>query len=222
MATTLHTETRAERGKNQARRLRRDGRIPGVVYGETGGSPAAGSIALRVDPHAVTKILRSAAGINTLIGLSVDDGASEQVMVKDYLVHPLSQELMHVDFCRVSMDKIVTVAVQVKLIGESEGVKLESGVLEFVHRQIRIECRPGDIPEHIAIDVSHLKVGQGVRLRDLLEGASWKPATEANTLIVQVLAPKGKAVEDSAEVETEIETAGADVKKKVGGKKTAD
>ena len=212
MATTLHTETRTGRGKNQARQLRRDGRIPGVVYGDTGGASAVGPIALSVDPHTLTKILRSDAGVNTLIGLSVDDGAPSQVLIKDYLVNPLSRALLHVDFYRVAMDKLITVVVPVLLTGESEGVKQQAGMLEFIHREIPVECLPGDIPEHIEVDVTHLMLGQGVRVRDVLEPARWTPAIDVDTLIVHVIAPKVEEEATEEEATDETVAAAADEK----------
>jgi large subunit ribosomal protein L25 len=189
METTLTAERRDSRGKNEARRLRREGRIPGVVYGSTadGGRDAT---AIAVDPKALLKILHSESGVNTLISLSVGDGGGTRVLVKEYQLDPITHQLLHADFYRVAMDKVITVTVPVLLKGESRGVKQQGGLLDFVHRDLEIECLPGDIPEHIEVDVSELMLGQSVRLRDVMTDPRWKPVSEPDTMIVHVVPPK--------------------------------
>ena len=172
--------------------------MPGVVYGESGASLAAGSVAISVDPNALSRILRSESGVNTLIWLTVDAGEPRQVLIKDYQVNPITRALLHVDFYRVAMDRAITVTVPIELTGEAEGVKVQGGLIEFVQREIAVECLPSDIPEHITVDVSALTIGQSVRVGDLLEGASWRPVAEADTLLVHVIAPK---VEEEEAVE---------------------
>ena len=203
METTLNAEPRSERGKNLARRLRRGGRIPGVVYGEAGGS---GALAVSVEPEEVSRVLHSDAGANTLIGLTVGDGDSSKVLIKDYQVDPVSHRLLHVDFYRVAMDKVITVTVRIELTGEAEGVKVQGGLIDFVQREVAVACLPSEIPEHIEVDVSPLTIGQGVRLKDLLGAASWRPVSDPETLIVHVIAPRLEAEEETeAEVEGEGE-----------------
>ena len=208
MDTTLQSETRSERGKNVARRLRRNGRLPGVVYGDSGGQSARDAVAVSVDPGALSRILRSDAGVNTLIGLTIDSGQPSQVLIKDYQLSPITRELLHVDFYRVAIDKVITVTVPVELTGEAEGVKMQGGLVAFEQREFAIECLPTEIPDHIEVDVSGLMIGQGVRVRDVLEGVSWKPVTDADTLIVHVVAPK---VEEEPEAEEEEAAAEAGV-----------
>lgn len=208
METTLNAELRSERGKNLARRLRRDGRIPGVVYGEGGGSGGSGAIAVSVGPEEVSRVLHSEAGANTLIGLTVGGGDSSKVLIKDYQVDPVSHRLLHVDFYRVAMDKVITVTVRIELTGEAEGVKVQGGLIDFVQREVAVACLPSEIPENIEVDVSPLKIGQGVRLKDLLGDTSWEPVSDPETLIVHVIAPRLEAeeTEDEAEGEAEGET----------------
>jgi large subunit ribosomal protein L25 len=206
METTLQAEVRSERGKNDARRLRRAGRVPAVVYGEGGGGAApSGALAISVDPGALLRVLHSDAGANTLIGLTVGDGDSAKVLIKDYLVDPVSRGLLHVDFYRVAMDKVITVTVRIELTGEAEGVKVQGGLIDFVQREVAIACLPSEIPEHIEVDVSSLKIGQGIRLRELLDGASWQPVSDPESLIVHVIAPKLEVAEESDETEGEAE-----------------
>lgn len=212
METTLNAEIRSEHGKNIARRLRRGGRIPAVVYGRGGDAAPAGSVAVSVEPDEVSRVLRSEAGANTLIGLTVGGAGSGKVLIKDYQVDPLSHRLLHVDFYRVAMDKVVTVTVRIELTGESEGVKVQGGLIDFVQREVSIACLPAEIPEHLVVDVAPLKIGQGIRLKDLVGDASWRPVSDPETLIVHVIAPKLEtepaADEAEAEGEAEAETGG--------------
>ncbi len=212
METTLNAELRSERGKGVARRLRRGGRIPGVVYGDAGGSDASGALAVSIEPEEVSRVLHSEAGANTLIGLTVGSGDSSKVLIKDYQVDPISHRLLHVDFYRVAMDRVITVTVRVELSGEAEGVKVQGGLIDFVQREVAVACLPSEIPEHIEVDVSPLTIGQGVRLKDLLEGVSWQPVSDPETLIVHVIAPRLEAdeTEDEAEAEGEAEGEAAD------------
>ena len=205
MDTTLQCETRSERGKNLARRLRRDGRLPGVVYGDSGGQSAGDVVAVSVDPSALSRILQSDAGVNTLIGLVIDAGQPTQVLIKDYQLHPITRKLLHVDFYRLAMSKVITVSVRVVLKGEAEGVKMQAGLVAFEQREFAIACLPTEIPEHVEVDISSLMIGHGVRVRDLLEGVSWTPVTDPDTLIVHVVAPK---VEEEPEAEEEAAAEG--------------
>jgi large subunit ribosomal protein L25 len=128
--------------------------------------------------------------VNTLIALKLEGGGEARVLVKEYQVHPVDNHLLHADFYRVAMDKVLRVSVPVHLTGEAKGVKAEGGVLDFVHREIVIECLPANIPGHITIDVSELALHDGVRVRDLPVDAKWKAVSDADMLIVHVVAPK--------------------------------
>ena len=218
MSTNLNTQARSGRGKNSARELRRNGRLPGVVYGSTSSDSTANSVAVSVDPDELMQILRSETGVNTLIGLSVDGGAPSQVLIKDYQVGPMTRALLHVDFYRVALDKVLTVSVPVVLTGEAEGVKVQGGLIDFVQREVAIACLPSEIPEQLTIDVSPLTIGQGVRLGDLIEGVSWKPITDTETLLVHVIAPK---LEEEEPTDEEEEGEG-DVAEAVDGEKADD
>lgn len=189
---------RTGRGKNEARRLRQAGQIPAVVYG--GESDEGLSVA--VDPKKLLQILHSESGLNTLIGLTVDGGQSSQVLVKEFQLDPIHNMLLHVDFYRLRLDKEITVAVPVTLKGEPAGVKQQGGLLDFVQREVQVECMPTEIPEHLEVDVSNLMIGDGIRLRDLLTDVNvkWRPVSEPSTLLVHVIAPK---VEEEEEPEAE-------------------
>ena len=214
MEITLNAEVRSDRGKNIARRLRRGGRIPAVVYGQGGNAAGAGSVAVSVEPDEVSRVLHSEAGANTLIGLSVGGADADNVLIKDFQVDPVSHRLLHVDFYRVAMDKVVTVTVRIELTGEAEGVKVQGGLIDFVQREVAVACLPTEIPEHIVVDVSPLKIGQGIRLKDLVEGVAWQPVSDPETLIVHVIAPRLEA-EPAADEEAEAE---AEAEPEAGGK----
>ena len=197
MEATLNAVRRAGLGGSESRRLRRAGQLPAVLYGgdAKAGQPKALSIA--VDPAALLRILRSESGANTLIRLTVSGGGTSRVLVREYQLEPISQKLLHVDFYRVAMDKEITVSVPILLKGEAKGVKQQGGQIEFVHRQIDVECLPAQIPEHLEVDVTELMIGQSVRVRDLLLAeVTWKPLSEPDTMVVHVVAPKAEVPEE--------------------------
>jgi large subunit ribosomal protein L25 len=195
MEATLEALKRDGFGKNEARRLRASGQIPAVLYGGQKRDEAAEPIA--VDPKALMRILHSESGANTLIALSVD-GSSTRVLVKEYQLDPVSHKLLHADFYRVAMDKLLTVSIPIVVRGEPKGVKQQGGILDFVHREIEVECLPADIPEKIEIDVSELLVNQAVRVRDLAADPKWKPLTDGDVMLVHVMMPKVEEPEPTA------------------------
>lgn len=188
MEASLQAEKRETRGKNEARRLRAAGRIPAVVYGA--GRDKAMEIA--VDPKTLLRILHSESGVNTLIGLEGIDLAGGKVLVKEYQLDPIDHRLLHADFYAVAMDKAITVTVPIIVKGEARGVKQQGGIVDFVTRDLEIECLPGEIPEHIDVDVTELMLHQGVRVRDLQTNGKWTAVTEPETMIVHVVALKAE------------------------------
>jgi len=185
MEATLEVTRREGLGRGESGRLRRAGKIPAVLYG---GANAAES--LSVDPKELSRILHSQSGVNTLIGLKLDGAGATRVLVKAYQLDPVTHKLLHADFYRVAMDKVLRVTVPVHLTGEAKGVKAQGGVVDFVHREVVIECLPANIPEHITVDVTELMLHDGVRVRDLPPVDTWTPLSEADMLIVHVISPK--------------------------------
>jgi large subunit ribosomal protein L25 len=181
MDATLQAVKRGDKGKNEARRHRAAGRLPAVIYG------AGGSMPVTVEPKALSRILHSESGANTLITLAVEGEADARVLVKEYQLDPVTRQMLHADFYRVAMDKPITVTVSVVLEGEPKGVKQQGGILDFVQREVEIECLPGDIPEHIVVDVSELLLNEGVRLRDVVKDVKWTPVSDLDTLLVHVI-----------------------------------
>jgi large subunit ribosomal protein L25 len=162
-----------------------------VVYGTPKDGKGAGATAVAVDPKAVLRILHSESGANTLINLRVDGGES-RVMVKEYQLDPITHALLHADFYQLAMDKEITVTVPIVLKGEARGVKQQGGLLDFVTRDIEVQCLPTDIPENIAIDVSELMLNQSIRLREIPQGPKWKAITDGDTMLVHVVMPKAE------------------------------
>jgi large subunit ribosomal protein L25 len=190
MEATLHVDKREGRGKNEARRLRASGRIPAVVYGTERNKATE----IAVDPKMLLRILHSDSGVNTLIGLEGADLKGGKVLVKEYQLDPIDHKLLHADFYAIAMDKRLTVTVPVVIKGEPKGVKQQGGIVDFVSREIEVECLPADIPQHIDIDVSELMLHQGIRVRDLPTDGKWKATSDADQMIVHGVAPKVEEV----------------------------
>ena len=196
VAATSRTET----GKNCNRRLRAKGFIPGVLYGA--GKPP---VAVSVSPKEIVRILRSGAGENTLADLDLA-GDRRKVILKEFQVEPLKDRLLHADFYEVALDKPIHVDVHVELRGVPVGVKTQGGLLDFVTRELQIECLPLDIPEKIVVDVSGLELGRHLRVSDLALGDKVKVLTGADVVVAHVVAPKAEV---SATAEAEAEAAAA-------------
>jgi len=189
MEARLEAVKRESFGKNEARRLRVTGHIPAVLYGgvSVGGKPQATSIA--VDPKALSGILHSDSGVNTLIGLKVGD-EDVRVLVREYQLDPVTHKLLHADFYRIAMDKLLTVTVPVICKGEPKGVKQQGGMLDIVHREVEVECLPADIPEHIELDVTELMLGQAIRLKDVATSPKWTAVSDLDIMLVHVISPR--------------------------------
>jgi large subunit ribosomal protein L25 len=196
MDAILEAQTRDTFGKNEARRTRREGKVPGVLYGGDGKATTA----IAVAPKALLKILHSESGQNTLISLKLDGAGDTRVLVKDFQVDPVTHHLLHADFYRVAMDRLLQVTIPIIVHGEPKGVKQQGGILEFIRREIVIECLPADIPEHVDVDVSELMLHQGVRVRDVATDPKWTPVTEGEAMLVHVILPKAEEVAAPAEV----------------------
>ncbi len=209
MDATLEVVRRDGRGKNEANRLRASGRIPGVVYGTGSKGKAPEGVAVAVDPKALLRILHSDSGANTLITLSLD-GAQSRVMVKEYQLDPITHHLLHADFYQLAMDKAITVTVPIVVKGESKGVKVQGGLLDFVTRDIQVLCLPTDIPEHIDVDVTELMLHQSIRVRDLAQDSKWKPVTDGDTMLVHIVMPKAEESATAAATDAAAPAAAAE------------
>lgn len=213
MEATLTATRRDTRGKNEARRLRVAGLMPAVVYGTSSAGEKNEAVAISVDPKMLLRLLHSESGFNTLIGLTIEGRGDARVLVKDYQLDPITHKLLHADFYRVAMDRLLTIRVPIVLKGEARGVKLQGGMLDFVNRDVEIECLPADIPENIEVDVTDLELHGAVRMRDLAQNAAWKPITDLDLMIVHVVPPKAEEAPAVA-VETPAAPAEPEVIKK--------
>jgi len=175
----------ADRGKNAARRLRRKGLVPGVVYGGKGEN-----LSVAVDPKALQRVLRSEAGRNAILKLSIADHGSTNAILKNWQVDPVKESFLHADFYRIAMDVAIRVTVPIQVMGEARGVKVDAGILELVIREIEVECLPGDIPERIAVDVADLGINQSLRVSDVPIPAKVKVLQAADQVVVHVVAVK--------------------------------
>ena len=193
MATALETnkleaQTRKPGTKNEARRVRRDGKIPAVVYGA-----GKDSLPISVDPRVVSRILNSETGHNTIFDLALN-GEKTKAMIVDWQYEPIKGRLLHIDLKRIALDKVLRVSVPIFLEGEAAGVKQEGGILEQMLREVEIECLPADIPSHIDVDVSHLTFGKVLRVSDLPHSEKLKFLTDANQPVAHVTSVKEEVV----------------------------
>ncbi len=224
MPTVIEAQLRTPGGKNVNRRIRKAGKIPAVIYGR-GKEP----IVVSVDPITVKTILHSETGRNTIFTMSVDGTEQSNAMVKDYQLDPVHGNLIHVDFLQIAMDRLLELTVNVEIVGEAEGVKLDGGIMDIVTRSIEVECLPSDIPESIKVDVSALKINDYIRVKNLQTDAKVKILTDPEVVVVTIVPPikeevpveaaaaaaetaepevikKGKAVEEGAEEEGKSKT----------------
>ena len=200
----VNAKGRDDRGKNAARRLRREGLVPGIVYGGKGGS-----IAIAVDPKALQKVLRSEAGRNTILKLDIAGAGATNAILKDLQVDPIKDSLLHADFYRIAMDVAIRVTVPINIRGEARGVKVDGGILELITRQIEVECLPGDIPERIDVDVSDLGLNGALRVSDLPANAKVKILESSDQVVVHVVSVKEEEAPAPAAVAVEGEAAAA-------------
>jgi large subunit ribosomal protein L25 len=177
-------------GKNVSRRLRKAGRIPAILYG-AGKEP----VPLTVDPNRIKEIIRSESGVNTIFQLNLSGTDQKRhAMIKEYQVEPIEGRLLHADFLRIQMDAVIDVDVPVVLKGEPAGVKLDGGILEHVTRQVRVSCLPGDIPEHVDIDVSELKIGDHLSVSDLPKSDRYRITSDPGLVLAVCSAPAKEEV----------------------------
>jgi len=222
MEATLEATMRDSFGKNEARRIRAGGRVPAVLYGATKDVDSKDAKPISVEPKALLRILHSESGANTLISLKLSGETDTRVLVKDYQLDPITHQVLHADFYRIRMDRAIVVTIPVTVKGEPKGVKQQGGVLEFIRREIEIECLPGEIPESVEIDVSDLMLHQGIRVREIATDAKWKPKSDPDMMLVHVIMPKAEEVAAPADAAAAAPTAPAEPEVIKKGKKEED
>jgi len=191
---TVAAEVRDSRGKNEARRTRRAGQIPAVLYGAY-----QDPIAISVNPRELQKLVRSATGYNTIFTLAIAGGESTPVMVVDEQVDPIKGHWLHADLKRIDLTKRLTLTIPVHTHGEPKGVKVQGGLLEVVTRSVEIECLPTEIPDGFTVDVGELLIGQSKRASDVALTGSMKLVGAPDTVIAHVVSLRAEEVATPAE-----------------------
>ena len=203
----LEAQPRTPGTKGHARRTRKDGKIPAVVYGA-----GKDALSIAVDPRHVARILNSETGHNTIFDLALKGGENTKAMIVDWQYEPLKGHLLHIDLKRIALDKVLRVNVPITLVGEAAGVKQEGGIMEQMLREVEVECLPGDIPSHIDADVSQLTFGKVLRVSDLPHSGKIKFITDENQPVAHVTSvkeevvatPEAAAAEAAAPAEPEV------------------
>ncbi len=187
----LNAVLRDASGKGVARKLRRDGRIPAVLYGAH-----TKSLMLSIDPRALMKAVDTEAGTNTLITLRVEGAtghAQRVVMLRELQVDPIQRAPLHADLYEIRMDETITVSIPVRVVGKAPGIE-EGGILEQGLRELEIECLPGNIPPEVEVDVSGLAIGDSIPVSDLKLPEGVKVLTDATTTVAAVTTPAAEEV----------------------------
>ncbi len=195
----LEAEAREETGKNIARKIRREGKIPGVVYGRER-SPQP----LIVDPLKLKGKLDANAIVDLIIKDDEGEDSTETVMIKDYQKHVIKNELLHVDFHHISMDETITVTIPIETVGKAFGVQ-EGGVLQQLMREVEIECLPTDIPDKFELDITELDVGDSLQVSDLEIGDEIELVSSLDDVIVTVVTPSEEITEEVEEELLDVE-----------------
>ncbi len=202
-AISLSAAARPAFGKGAARKLRRDGLIPALVYAQ-GGEPTH----ISVDPHELKLIFQKSGNPNTLLSIEVD-GNTHVVLVKDSQKHPVSRSLLHVDFYAVEADREVVVEVPVRTVGKSEGEKL-GGRLQMLRRTVPVACMPAHIPATLDADVNGLEVGEFLRTSDLVAPDHTRLAVDHPFDILLCVGKRMEIIEEEEETEGEGEEEAAE------------
>lgn len=181
----LTSSNRTEIGGKSAKRYRKNGQIPAVIYGESGEKN------LIIDEKELNSVLKSVLGKAVLIEMDFADGTDSRfAMIKDVVREPLSDKVEHVDFIEVVRGKPMHAVAPLRVSGEAYGVKNENGIVEVHTHEVKIICRPRDLPESINIDISDLKVGEFVHLKDIKAPEGVEFNEELETLLVSCSAIK--------------------------------
>jgi large subunit ribosomal protein L25 len=191
--TTIEAQPRQTRGKNEARRTRRAGLIPAVVYGAF-----KDPVAISVSPKEITRIIRGKTGHNSIFDVDIQGIERTPVIVADEQYDPIKGHLLHIDLRRIDLTRKLRVAVPVHVAGEAKGVKQQGGVLDVVTRSIEIECVPDDIPNQFDVDVTELMVGDAIRVSELPVKEGVRVLTAGDAVVAHVVGIKEEVVAEVA------------------------
>ncbi|MCK4264552.1 MAG: 50S ribosomal protein L25, partial [Candidatus Aminicenantes bacterium] len=197
MSFKIKSEIRNVFGKNASRRIRQEGMIPAILYGAD-----TVSIPLTLNKKDVFAILKAETGENTIFKISFNS-ETRNTMIKELQKDPVTDEILHADLIQIVMDNVISVSVPIVLVGEAVGVKAEGGFVDFVTREVEIECLPKNIPEQLEIDISSLHLHQSLKVEDLSSPGEITLVTDPNTVVVLIHAPTKEEFEVE-EIEEEI------------------
>jgi len=192
---TLAARIRSEKGKQAAKKLRRENRIPAIFYG-----PGAASLMLTVDAHELDMIMKKKTGENVIIGLQIetDKGTdSKTVILKELHSDPVKTDYLHADFYEISMDKELTVDIALHFINIPKGV-VNGGMLQPIRREITVSCLPDKLVDFIEVDVSELEIGQSLHIKDVTLPDGIKSLLDLDLTVATVMAPSIAAAEPGA------------------------
>lgn len=200
---TIEVQERAEKGKNANRRLRAAGKVPAVVYGDK-----KDAVPLQVDQRTIETLLRSSGGENAVFLLKVAGGStSRHAMIRELQTDPVRGDMIHIDFLRVDMSQKVQVAVHVEIQGEAEGVVTQGGILDFVTRELLVECLPGDIPEQLKVNVTALEIGDHFEAGQIELPEEVTLLEDAERVVVSIHVPRLEEAPEEEEEEGLLEAA---------------
>ncbi len=212
----LEARPRTPGTKNDARRVRRQGKVPAVVYGA-----GKAAVPVEVDPRQVSRILNSETGHNTVFDLAVD-GDRTKAMIVDWQYEPIKGSLLHIDLKRIAMDQKLRVNVPIELVGEPEGVKTQGGLLEQIVREVEVECLPADIPNAIELSVAELVFGVVLRVSDLPKNEKIRFLTDPDQPVAHIISIKEEVVATPEAVAGEAAAAPAEPEVIKKGKQEAE
>ncbi len=206
-AMKLSAQLRDGSGKGAARKLRRDGKIPAILYrrGEDG-------LSLVVSNDEFSNLLAKGQAKASVIRLKVKDGKESperNVLIREIQTHPYKRDVYHIDLQEITMDQAITVKIPVKTVGESIGVEM-GGIMEFKRRELEVTCLPGKIPDSIVIDITELDIGDSVHVESIVTPEGVTIPRDVNFTILTVVGAAPEEEEEVEEVEEEVEEEGAE------------
>jgi large subunit ribosomal protein L25 len=183
MSITIKAERRETTGKNAARRLRKAGFIPAILYGES-----VENVSLTLGKQDIFQVMKSETRENTLFKLAFGEEIRD-AMIKELQIDPVSDEIIHADLVQIAMDKPIRIMVPVVHKGEAYGVKTEGGFVDFVTREVEVECLPKDIPESLEVDISGLRLHQSYKVENITPPPGVKIMSDPGTVLVLIEVP---------------------------------
>ncbi len=212
----LEAELRTGAGRAKAKDLRDAGFLPSVIY-----SHGKDALSVKISRGALLKLVRQYRLENTIINLKIKDDKKSKArpcLVKEIQHDPVSEDIIHVDFNEISLTEAIKVNVPIETKGEAVGVKQEGGSLEHLLWEVEVECLPTNIPKNVEVDISALKMGEAIHIKDIVFPSGVKPLNDPAAIVLHVVAPmKEEAPAEAVEGETKQEPEVIKEKKEVPG-----